>query len=64
MDELERATRDGRRVALVRGGNEYVVLARRLETRGSRDVLVGVVPITGEERRFELDRIEAFQVLR
>jgi hypothetical protein len=63
MDQLERAARDGLRVAVVRRGNEYVVVARRIEISGSREVLVGVLPITGEEKRFELDRIEAFQVI-
>jgi uncharacterized protein with PhoU and TrkA domain len=63
MDQLERAARDGLRVALVQQGNEHVIRARRIETVGSRDVLVGVVPMTGEERRFELTRVESFQVL-
>jgi hypothetical protein len=64
MDQLERAARDGLRVAVSRSGNEYVVVARRIEISGSREVLVGVLPMTGEEKRFELDRIEAFQVIR
>jgi hypothetical protein len=63
MDQLERAARDGLRVAVVQRGNEYVVQARRIEASGTREVLVGVLPITGEEKRFELDRIEAFQVI-
>lgn len=63
MDQLERAARDGRRVAVVRQGTEYVVRARRLETAGAREVLIGVVQMTGEEKRFELDRVEGFQVL-
>lgn len=63
MDQLERAARDGLRVALVRQGTEYVVRARRIETAGRREILVAVVQMTGEEKRFELDRVEAFQVL-
>jgi hypothetical protein len=64
MDQLERAARDGRRVALVRRGNEFVVVARRLEGLGRREALVGLLPMTGEEIRFELVEIDAFQVIR
>jgi hypothetical protein len=63
MDQLERAVRDRLRVVLVQQGTEYVVQARRIESGGRRDVLIGIVPITGDEKRFELDRIEAFQVI-
>lgn len=63
MDQLERAARDGRRVSVVRRGNEYVVVARRLDAGGSREALIGVHPMTGEEIRFELAEIEAFQVV-
>ena len=31
MDQLERATREGLRVAVTRRGTEYIVLARRIE---------------------------------
>ena len=34
IDALERAVRDHRRVALMRRGTEYVVVAERLEARG------------------------------
>jgi hypothetical protein len=64
MDQLERAARDGHRVVLVRRGYEYVVVARRIEGLGRREALIGVVPMTGEEMRFELGEIEAFQVIR
>lgn len=63
LDQLERAARDGRRVAVVRRGTEYVVTARRIETRGAREALVGFLPMTGEELIFELGDLEAFQVL-
>lgn len=63
MDQLERAALLGRRVVVVRQGNEYIVEARRIEAVGNREVLIGVIPMTGEEHRFELDRIEAFQVI-
>jgi len=63
MDQLERAARDGRRVAVLRRGNEYVVVARRVDVLGSREALIGLNPMTGEEMRFELAEIEAFQVV-
>ena len=49
MDQLERATRGQLRVALMRRGTEYVVTALRLTTFDRRDVLVGRLPMTGEE---------------
>jgi len=63
MDLLERAAQSGRRVAVTRQGTEYVIEARRIEAIGNREVLIGRLPMTGEEKRFELDRIEAFQVI-
>jgi transcriptional antiterminator Rof (Rho-off) len=64
LDQLERAVRDGLRVALTtRRGTEYIVVAARLATDGSREALVARLPMTGEELRFTLDDITAFQVL-
>ena len=62
-DQLERAIRDGRRVALMRRGTEYVVVALRLATEQSREVLVGRLPMTGEELRFALGDIDHLEVL-
>jgi hypothetical protein len=63
LDQLESAARQGRRVALTRRGTEYVVVARRLESDGRRDTLVGVLPMTGEEMRFVLEEVDWFQAL-
>jgi transcriptional antiterminator Rof (Rho-off) len=64
LDQLERAVRDGLRVALTtRRGTEYVVTALRLTTAGRQDALVARLPMTGEELSFALDDIAAFQVL-
>ena len=63
MDQLERAARDGRRVAIVRRGTEYVVFARRVETRNAKERLVGIHPMTGDEITFELTQVEGFQVI-
>lgn len=62
MEQLEHAARTGRRVVLVRRGTEYVVIARRLLHHG-RETLVGYLPMTGDELRFELEDLDDFQVL-
>jgi hypothetical protein len=63
MDQLERAVRDGLKVALMRRGTEYVVTALRLTTVERREALVGRLPMTGEELAFRLDQIDSFQVV-
>lgn len=63
MDQLERAVRDGRRVLVVRRGSEFVVFARRVETRRSKEIFVGILPMTGDEIVFELGQVEDFQVI-
>ena len=63
MDQLERATRDQLRVALMRRGTEYVVTALRLTMFDRRDVLVGRLPMTGEEITLRLDEVDSFQVV-
>jgi hypothetical protein len=63
MDLLERAAREGRRVAIQRRGNEYVVVARRIGVRGKQETLVGILPMTGEEIVFPLNDVDGFQVV-
>lgn len=63
MEQLERATRLGRRVVLMRRGTEYVVVARRLLSSGGQETLIGYLPMTGEELRFGLDELDEFQVV-
>jgi len=63
MDQLERAARQGLRVALTRRGTEYVVTALRVTTVDRRDALVGRLPMTGEELTLRLDEIDSFQVI-
>ena len=63
MDQLERAARDGRRVALTRRGTEYVVVAQRVTSIDQHDALIGWLPMTGEELTFRLDEMESFQVI-
>ena len=63
MEQLARATRLGRRVVLMRRGTENVVVARRLLSTGGQETLIGYLPMTGEELRFELDELDEFQVV-
>jgi hypothetical protein len=63
MDQLENAARRGHRVALSRRGTEYVVVALRVASEGPHDVLIGLLPMTGEELAFRLDQIDSFQVV-
>lgn len=63
MEQLESATRQGRRVVLMRRGTEYIIVARRLTHDGRRDALIGVLPMTGDELRFVLEELDEFQVL-
>lgn len=63
MEQLERATRLNRRVVLMRRGTEFIVVAQRLLHHGGQEALVGRLPMTGEELRFELEDLDDFQVL-
>jgi hypothetical protein len=63
MDQLERAVREGLRVALTRRGTEYIVTALRVSSAGRREALIGRLPMTGEELPFLLDEVDSFQVL-
>jgi hypothetical protein len=62
-DQLESATRSGKRVALERRGTEYVVIAVDLRMVGSQESLIGRLPMTGEELTFALNDLTAFQVI-
>jgi len=63
MDQLENAARRGQRVVLSRRGTEYVVVALRVASEDRHDVLVGLLPMTGEELTVRLDQIDSFQVV-
>ena len=63
LDALELAVRERRRVALRRRGNEYVVVAMRLETGPRDEILEGMLPMTGEILAFPLRELETFAVL-
>jgi hypothetical protein len=63
LDQLERAVRDRRRVALTRRGSEFIVVAVAVRNNGRREVFVGHLPMTGEELEFVLEEIDWFQVV-
>ncbi len=62
-DQLESAARRGKRVALVRRGTEYIVVAVALRSEDSLESLIGRLPMTGEELSFVLNELESFQVI-
>jgi len=63
MDQLEGAARRGQRVALSRRGTEYIVVALRVTTEDRHEVLIGRLPMTGEELTFRLNDIDSLQVI-
>lgn len=63
LDALEAAVRTQRRVALMRRGNEYVVVAVRLDTSTPDERLHARLPMTGEVLTFRLRDLESFAVL-
>jgi hypothetical protein len=63
MDRLEQAARRGLRVQLLRRGTEYIVTARRVTSRGRKEVFVGYLPMTGEELVVPIEEIDHFEVI-
>ena len=62
-DALERAVRDGRRIAIYRRGTEFVVVPRRLRLAGAREAIDAVHPTTGEEVTFYIDDVDTIEVV-
>ena len=63
MDFLERAVREKRRVAIVRRGTEFVVIAQSITSVKARDAFVGRLPMTGEDLTFILDELDGFAIV-
>lgn len=63
LDALEAAVRNQRRIALMRRGNEYVVVAVRLDTSNPDERLDARLPMTGEVLSFRLRELDSFAVL-
>ena len=47
----------------MRRGTEYVVIAVGLSSQGNREVLIGRLPMTGEELEFPLGELDQFEVV-
>lgn len=62
VDRLERAILRETRVQISRRGTEYVLVPRALRSEGATDVLIATT-VHGDDLRFRLDEIEAFDVL-
>jgi uncharacterized protein with PhoU and TrkA domain len=62
-DDLEAALRDGRRVAVVRRGSEFIVIPTRLTSLRGRDAIEAAHPTTGDVMTFVLDDLDDFEVV-
>lgn len=63
-DELERAVRDGTRIAVYRRGTEYVVIPQRLRMLDGREAVEAVHPTTGEQITLFIDDVESIEPVR
>jgi hypothetical protein len=48
---------------LSRRGTEFIVVALRVTSVDRHEVLIGRLPMTGEDLTFRLDQIDSFQVI-
>lgn len=62
-DVLERAVTKRGRIAVVRRGTEYIVIAERLRMDGGRERIESVHPSTGQPLEFFIDEVDSIQVL-
>jgi hypothetical protein len=62
-DALERAIVDGRRLAVWRGGSEFVVIVDRFRTAGGREALEAHHPTTGDAMTLYIDELEGIEVV-
>ena len=62
-DLLERAITKGRRIALVRGGREVVVIPLRLFMRDGREVIESRHPTTGDLMTSVIENLDGVEVL-
>ena len=63
-DALERAILDGTRIAVMRRGTEFIVIAERLVLRDGRETIVARHPTTGAPLELRLDDCERIEVIR
>jgi hypothetical protein len=63
-DELERAVRDGSRVAVMRRGTEYLVVPLSIALRSGREAIEARNPTTGDTLVIFVDDIDSYAVVR
>jgi hypothetical protein len=62
-DRLERAVREGERIAVMRRGRELVAIPLRLLLRGGGEILEVRHPTTGDTLAFRLDDLDTVEFL-
>jgi hypothetical protein len=62
-DRLERAVRDGHRLAILRQGRELVVVPSGLVLRHGREVIEARHPTTGDTLTFVVDDVDAIEFI-
>lgn len=60
---LERAITERMRIAIIRRGNEFVVLPERISLKNGRETLDTVQPATGDHMSIFLDEIDGFEIV-
>jgi hypothetical protein len=63
-DALERAVREGTRIAVYRRGTEYVVIPQRLRMLEGREAVESVHPTTGDRITLYIDEVDSIEVVR
>jgi hypothetical protein len=62
-DQLERAIRDARKIALTRRGTEYILVPLNIRIRSGKEVIEARNPTTGDEMIIFIDDVESFHVV-
>jgi hypothetical protein len=62
-DALERAVTKRGRIAVIRRGTEFIVVAERLRLDGGRERIESVHPSTGQPLVFFIDEVDSIQVI-
>ncbi len=63
-DALERAITDGRRIAVMRRGTEFLVIPERLVLKRSRECIEARHPSTGAHLTLWIDEAESIEVVK
>jgi hypothetical protein len=63
-DDLDRAVRDGSRLAVWRRGTEYIVIPSRLRMLDGREAVEAIHPTTGESITIYLDDVDSIELVR